>query len=140
MPSPAASTTLPFKRAPALKEAAVNEAAAELSEVFGSGNPEQTVPMLSMTVPEATDASTVATIEALTVAFTASVEKGTVRLFPAPPQTPAGALHEATLRPAGSTSLNVTLGAAAPDLFVAVSRKTAFEPGATLPTSTDLVT
>src|SRR5215213_9469926 len=100
MPS-AASTTLPFERAPAPTTAAVTAADAELSDVFGSGNADETVAVLLMTVPAATDASTVAEMEALSVAPTSSDEKVTVRLLPVPPHTPRGASHEAKVRPAG---------------------------------------
>src|ERR671927_100987 len=118
MPSPAASTTLPFARAPAPAPATVTEADAVLSDVSGSLKFEETVAVLLMTAPGAADASTVAAIEAPSVAPTASVGKVTVRLLPVPPHAPRGESHEAKVRPAGSASLTVKLPAAAPDLFV----------------------
>src|ERR1044072_6658988 len=122
MPSPRLKRIFPFVRAGGVIVPAVTAADAELFEGSLSGNGEVTVAVLFTTVPTATDASMVATIEAPTVAPTASDEKVTVRLLPAPLHTPPGPSHETKVSPAGSASLNVTEGAVVPDLFVTLSR------------------
>src|SRR5687768_15288349 len=140
MPSAPAKTILPLVRSGTTGTAAVTAAAAELFDVSPSGKEDETVAVLLITVSATVVGSSVATIEALTVAPTASDGKVTVRLFPAPPHVPPGASHETKVSPAGSTSLKVTELAAAPDLFVTVNRKTAFAPGATLLMRADFVT
>src|ERR1044072_3962627 len=118
MPSLAASTTLPFERAPAANGATVTAAEDELFEGSWSRNADEALAVLFRTVPATAAGSSVVTIEALAVAPTASEVKVTVRLLPDPPHTPPGASQEEKVRPAGSVSFSVTVGAAAPDLFV----------------------